>query len=1613
MNLLKASIIEMYTTNPSNVTQILHLTEELKVFPSILEVLPFDLSLDLASFAAQSGFQSAPWLKTKLQEEGNIDQCLEFLNKKMTLELTFEELPAENMPLRLSIDMVQVFLAVLSSSIHSPEKIEHLQVIQSQCKQAYPQLANREEKGMGESGISFKPEIENEANSYYEGIYSGTLSVNSMIQLLQKLHQSQDSHDQEVFACMIHNLFDEYLFFPKYPEKELSITSVLFGSLIQHRLVAYVPLGIALRCVLESLRNPPGSKMFNFGVQALQQFKGRLSEWTQYCTHILQIPDFVQAQPELASFIQNAMKQKMHPSDELISQQPIELDHTNTLSTNNNQENNIAIHPTFKSMNLPKFPTSEEEQIIYADPVDSIQAKILFIVNNVAHNNVETKVPDLQTLLKPAAYKWFSSYLVVSRVSLEINQQPLYLLVLDLLNSKLLVTHVLYETYCNIQILLNSEKTVSSSSERTLLKNLGSWLGRLTLGKNKPIKQSHISFKDLLLEGYDSNRLIVVIPFVCKILEQCSESKVFKPPNPWLMAILKLLVELYDSADLKLNLKFEIEVLCKGLSIELKDIKPTSILKNRRSQMDREARAAQTAHDPFATKSLSDSKLLGHADVAGASGNGGGTESSESLIANLAPFINFNPQISLYTTQPGIKRWVLQSFAESLSEIIGPVVERAVAIAVVSTRDLVTKDFITEADENRVRSSAQLMAQNLAASLATVTSREPLRMNIASKLRTLFMSHGLNENTAEQAVILTLADNLDIACAIIEKAAGEKATVEIDDAMTHAYTIRKKYREQRSNSPFIDMDAYPMMGYPKSLPPMLIPKPGGLQSAQLNIYKDFARIPRSMPGSGTPINSNRVNRGEGPVNYGYNNNSMNSPITKNVGFDGSSQMQQQMQQQQQQQQMSAHVILERFSQLMMELERQLNQTNVSHVNALPAQHDIRIIVRQIPMLAISSFDKTETARTFAQDVVQLLYKSEESLSIQVYVILLEHLCKVSPNVGTLVTSWLTHADDERKYNVPVTAALILAGLVNLPEMDQELAILIESGRVSAIEFTAQLIKACVYQKHPIAARQEFTASIEALMTLRGKVPESVLLLMDDMRNSSVSLAQGQLPIQGQAQDRFIDHAQYLFAEWVRLYQHAASTNQTLMSYVEGIYNQNLFKVNNGATLFYRVCIEASIEHALKFKSAYDPSSSRAAYQPIDAFSKLLVSLIQLPEITNQGQQIHHFAQALSAIVVCINQLHSTHGQHFDQRPFLRLFTSILSDLHASEQEIQPYYFQLLSTLSSVFLKLQPSEYPGFSFAWLQLISHRFFMPQLLLGDNLKGWDMFQKLFVSLLQFLVPYLHNAELWDTTRMLYRGTLRVLLVLLHDFPEFLCDYHMSFCDMIPSTCIQLRNLMLSAFPRNMRLPDPFTPNLKVDLLPGIDQPPRVLSDYTSILTQNQIKSEIDQLVDAPKNATTNLILQKFKLEQNDSDYNVPLVNSTVFYMGVSILAKGIPAHQGAPMEVYQRLLSELDSHGRYLFLSAIANQLRYPNNHTHYFSCVLLYLFSESKEEAIKEQITRVLLERLIVNRPHPWGLLITFIELIKNPSYSFWSHSFTRCAADIERLFESVSRSISQI
>lgn len=81
---------------------------------------------------------------------------------------------------------------------------------------------------------------------------------------MQQFRASSEPREGEIFACMIHNLFDEYRFFHKYPEKELKITGELFGAIINNHLVNGITLGIALRYVLEALKRPM-SKMYRFG----------------------------------------------------------------------------------------------------------------------------------------------------------------------------------------------------------------------------------------------------------------------------------------------------------------------------------------------------------------------------------------------------------------------------------------------------------------------------------------------------------------------------------------------------------------------------------------------------------------------------------------------------------------------------------------------------------------------------------------------------------------------------------------------------------------------------------------------------------------------------------------------------------------------------------------------------------------------------------------------------------------------------------------------------------------------------------------------------------------------------------------------------------------------------------------------------------------------------------------------------------------------------------------------------------------------------------------------------------------------------------------------------
>jgi CCR4-NOT transcription complex subunit 1 len=117
-------------------------------------------------------------------------------------------------------------------------------------------------------------------------------------------------------------------------------------------------------------------------------------------------------------------------------------------------------------------------------------------------------------------------------------------------------------------------------------------------------------------------------------------------------------------------------------------------------------------------------------------------------------------------------------------------------------------------------------------------------------------------------------------------------------------------------------------------------------------------------------------------------------------------------------------------------------------------------------------------------------------------------------------------------------------------------------------------------------------------------------------------------------------------------------------------------------------------------------------------------------------------------------------------------------------------------------------------------------------------------------------------------------------------------------------------------------------------------------------------------------------------------------------SILQRSKP-----PFQLLLHLAMTLPEEGVYALLFAMVNQLRFPCSHTHFFASICLALFEECPpEKPVREILTRVLLERVIVMRPYPWGVVVTFLELMRNEKYNFMNHKFVSADPAFEKIFQ---------
>uniref|UniRef100_A0A8D1BL86 CCR4-NOT transcription complex subunit 1 n=1 Tax=Sus scrofa TaxID=9823 RepID=A0A8D1BL86_PIG len=1530
-----------------------------------------------------------------------------------------------------------------------------------------------------EANQHFSKEIDDEANSYFQRIYNHpphpTMSVDEVLEMLQRFKDSTIKREREVFNCMLRNLFEEYRFFPQYPDKELHITACLFGGIIEKGLVTYMALGLALRYVLEALRKPFGSKMYYFGIAALDRFKNRLKDYPQYCQHLASISHFMQFPHHLQEYIEYGQQSRDPPvkmqgsittpgsialaqaqaQAQVPAKAPLagQVSTMVTTSTTTTVAKTVTVtRPTgvsFKKDVPPSINTTNIDTLLVAtdqterivEPPENIQEKIAFIFNNLSQSNMTQKVEELKETVKEEFMPWVSQYLVMKRVSIEPNFHSLYSNFLDTLKNPEFNKMVLNETYRNIKVLLTSDKAAANFSDRSLLKNLGHWLGMITLAKNKPILHTDLDVKSLLLEAYvkGQQELLYVVPFVAKVLESSIRSVVFRPPNPWTMAIMNVLAELHQEHDLKLNLKFEIEVLCKNLALDINELKPGNLLKDKDRLKNLDEQLSAPKKDvkqpeelpPITTTTTSTTPATSTTCTATVPPQPQYSYHDINVysLACLAPHITLNPTIPLFQAHPQLKQCVRQAIERAVQELVHPVVDRSIKIAMTTCEQIVRKDFALDSEESRMRMAAHHMMRNLTAGMAMITCREPLLMSISTNLKNSFASalrtaSPQQREMMDQAAAQLAQDNCELACCFIQKTAVEKAGPEMDKRLATEFELRKHARQEGRRY----CDPVVLTYQAERMPEQIRLKVGGVDPKQLAVYEEFARnVPGFLP-------TNDLSQ---PTGF------LAQPM-KHAWADDVAQI---------------------YDKCITELEQHLHA--IPPTLAMNPQAQALRSLLEVVVLSRNSRDAI-AALGLLQKAVEGLLDATSGADADLLLRYREcHLLVLkalqdgraygSPWCNKQITRCLIECRDEYKYNVEAVELLIRNHLVNMQQYDLHLAQSMENGlNYMAVAFAMQLVKILLVDERSVAhfTEADLFHTIETLMRInahsRGNAPEGLPQLMEVVRSNyeaMIDRAHGGpnfMMHSGISQASEYDDppglrekAEYLLREWVNLYHSAAAGRDSTKAFSAFVgqvellerkmHQQGILKTDDLITRFFRLCTEMCVEISYRAQAeqqhnpAANPTMIRAkCYHNLDAFVRLIALLVKHSgEATNTVTKINLLNKVLGIVVGVLLQDHDVRQSEFQQLPYHRIFIMLLLELNAPEHVLETINFQTFSSFSNTFHILRPTKAPGFVYAWLELISHRIFIARMLAHTpQQKGWPMYAQLLIDLFKYLAPFLRNVELTKPMQILYKGTLRVLLVLLHDFPEFLCDYHYGFCDVIPPNCIQLRNLILSAFPRNMRLPDPFTPNLKVDMLSEINIAPRILTNFTGVMPP-QFKKDLDSYLKTRSPVTFLSDLRSNLQVSNEpgNRYNLQLINALVLYVGTQAIAhihnKGSTPSMStithsAHMDIFQNLAVDLDTEGRYLFLNAIANQLRYPNSHTHYFSCTMLYLFAEANTEAIQEQITRVLLERLIVNRPHPWGLLITFIELIKNPAFKFWNHEFVHCAPEIEKLFQSVAQ-----
>ncbi|KAL3318429.1 CCR4-NOT transcription complex subunit 1 [Cichlidogyrus casuarinus] len=1253
-------------------------------------------------------------------------------------------------------------------------------------------------------------------------------------------------------------------------------------------------------------------------------------------------------------------------------------------------------------------------------PDDTISDRVFFIFNNVSLSNVTEKSDELADLLNESILPWFSHYFIGKRVTQEQKFHSLFASVIDNMQEKLPKTQELIKCEllrCIKQILHNVRSDTDDAISRSNLRSLGNYLGLTTIAKNVPLLHDDLCLKDLVYEAYQKGPTPIryVIPFVSSVLAHAASSIIellFQKLNLKLEN-LHMVTYLRDASHFK-QLDAHLIMLVNERPDSLPVVEPQPAVLVEQPEATTAAAgqgeyAAWSTHDQMmrqrhpkpVSSEVTTPNLPCYADVDLKSMliSCCTLDEQHSHLSNDQRMVNFT---NLMEKKPELRAAVHNAIEAATKEVCTSLYERCLKITGQTVLAVVRKDFALDPDLLRIRREVlvERLTRHIGTNLLTAFTGNPIS-------RTSEMEREM-VNSITQALVMRSSGPC---LTYTQKTVAETVMLELDAQLDGDLKQRFELGSQR----FVEQGSQVIALQQAALPPKLRLQSGKPKDLDMLVYDEFRQsIPGFTPGSIPQPNLSH----QAKNNYQAQPNDSIAPSKE----------------------LATNIVSAVVKSIFTHLRPAQRASTSGDRTAGPdiMQHFMEAVMTTLRQLQ-SQFTYFWITRQVTQAWIGL---------------------PDEPEVGD------TQQQHSIKWNWQAFIELLRVHIVSLPEIDTYLATPVVISGNPAVNSSNLAYKRqfTVLNEYDIwgtleamrfrVAEADSDVSVSASLRLRISCARVRALLDLGLIEPSLQSSGGQSLTSlgvaalyaGCSQAREFDDSRHVLEtsdvftsmqRWMEAYQASPHRNnvqaeQLLAYFVEGLL-QGQVHVN--------------------------------AYAELDAYARLMACLIKRcgvkPSTAEQEVQmkIQMLNKILGLIAGMLLQENEVRREMFHCMPFQRIINMLFLELISSSTNPAPDTKKGVQEASSTLQNylpiafshllhiLRPERATMFVFSWLELLAHRHFISRTAANNQ----TMYAQLLVDLLKYLAFFLQNALLPKPIQHLYRATLRLFIVLLHDFPEFVCNYYSLFCDALPSNTVQMRNLILSALPqRNISPPNPLH-QPPMELLATLEDPTGYCLTAGQCLPAH-LKCEIDQYLQTreptPMLAELNrrLLLvddqELFSKQEEEAledvgalwsvrsvrqfatfgqadcmHYNVDLMTNLVIYLCLTAVknlrAQSMPLNMETiasqpQMDIIHGLVLSLDNEGRFLLLNCMANQLRYPSSHTFYFSFALLHLFShQTATESVKEQISRVLMERLIVAKPHPWGLLRTASELLRNPSYGFWEHDFARSNHNISSILTQVA------